>query len=198
MARMRSTRARRAGAVSERVVHTTRGARGASRARYPFVLVVERVFMTETDRISHTWRWLESNVANPLLRAVLRSPIHGVVSSRLMLLSYEGRRSGKRFTTPVAYERDGTAIVVTTFRESAVWWRNFQDGHPATIWIEGQRFDAVGRATTDGDAVADWLGALAERGRTRMLDFFGLDPDAPRAEREAAAERLVVVRFTPA
>jgi len=146
---------------------------------------------TGPDRL---FRGLEQHVANPILRVVLRSPIHRLVSGTLVLLSYEGRQSGRRFTTPVAYERDGTDVVVTTFRDEAVWWRNFRDGHPATLWLRGEPVDATGRASTDEAVVADWLETLADRD-SRLLSFFDVPAEGDRAAREAAAEDLVVVRF---
>jgi len=153
--------------------------------------------MSESQRVGQAWRWLEDHVANPILRWVLRSRFHGLASDSLLLLSYAGRRSGERFATPVAYERDGDAFVVTTFRDEVVWWRNFQDGHPARLWVAGDPVETAGQAVTDPVAIADWLEELAARGRTRLLSFFDLGPDRSRKELETAAEDLVVVRFVP-
>jgi hypothetical protein len=142
-------------------------------------------------------RWLEEHVINPVLRWLLRSPLHGLVSNWFLLVSYEGHTSGRRIRTPVAYERDGRDVVVVTFRETVVWWRNFRDGHPATLWLDGRPVETRGRAVTDPGAVADWLDELADRGRTRLLKFLDVPTDAPTADLESAAEGLVVVRFTP-
>jgi len=137
---------------------------------------------------------IESRVANPVLRVVLRTPLHRLVGGSLMLLTYEGRRSGRDYSTPVAYVRDEGAVVVTTFLEEATWWRNFRDGHPATLWLQGQPVAATGRATTDAAAVADWLETLRERA-SRFLGFFGVPDDPDRADLERSADGLVVVRF---
>lgn len=137
---------------------------------------------------------LERYVANPLLRVVLRSPLHGLVSDSLLLLSYEGRRSGDRFRTPVAYERDGDEFVVTTFREAGTWWRNFQDGHPATVWLRGDSVDVYGRAYTDEDVVAEWLETLVERD-ARILSLFDVPESPDDADLATVAADLVVVRF---
>ncbi len=40
---------------------------------------------------------------NPLMRALLRSPFHGLLSGMLMLLSYTGRKSGRTYTIPIGY-----------------------------------------------------------------------------------------------
>ena len=44
---------------------------------------------------------------NPLSRALLRSPLHGLMSRHVIVLCFEGRRTGKRYETPVAYRRCG-------------------------------------------------------------------------------------------
>jgi hypothetical protein len=41
--------------------------------------------------------------ANMVVRPLLRSRLHGVLSSRLMLLDYTGRKTGRRYTFPVGY-----------------------------------------------------------------------------------------------
>lgn len=153
--------------------------------------------MSGLSPAARSWRWTERNVVNPIVKRVLRSPLHGIVSDWLMLLSYEGRRSGSRYTTPVAYERDGPDIVVTTFRDQASWWRNFQDGHPARLWIRGEPVDAEGTAEVASAEVADWLDVLMDRNRTRLLGLFGLDAASSREEIADAASDLVVVRFVP-
>ena len=43
---------------------------------------------------------------------LLRSPLHRLSSGSLLLISYRGRRSGRRFTIPVMYaEREGTLTI---------------------------------------------------------------------------------------
>lgn len=138
---------------------------------------------------------IERYLANPLLRIVLRSPLHGLASDSFLLLSYEGRRSGDRFRTPVAYERDGDEIVVTTFREAGTWWRNFQDGHPATLWLRGDSVGTQGLAITDEDRIAAWLATLADRD-ARILSLFDVPEDPEEDGLAVITGDLVVVRFT--
>ena len=48
---------------------------------------------------------------NPLVAAVLRSPFHWLLSFGLMLITVTGRRSGRRYTIPVGYQRHGDLLV---------------------------------------------------------------------------------------
>lgn len=141
--------------------------------------------------------WVENDVVNPLVERILRSPVHPLLSWRLALLEYEGRVSGNRITTPVIYGRLGTSVVATTDRHVTNWWKNFRGGHPATLWIDGQPVDLTGRAELDPAAITDAytkLGyrSLAWRWATKGL---GVQPTAPREEREAAAADVVLVVF---
>src|SRR5215218_8339765 len=44
-----------------------------------------------------------NRIVNPALKAILRSPIHGLASGRLALITYTGRRSGREYTLPCFY-----------------------------------------------------------------------------------------------
>ena len=45
---------------------------------------------------------------NPLVLLLLRSPLRVAMSNSTMLLTFTGRKSGRTYTTPVNYVRDGT------------------------------------------------------------------------------------------
>ena len=49
---------------------------------------------------------------NPVIAALLRSPLHPLLSPGLVLVTVTGRHSGRRYTIPVGYQRDGDDLVV--------------------------------------------------------------------------------------
>ena len=49
---------------------------------------------------------------NPFMKTVLRSPLHGMISRRLLLITFTGRKSGKVFTTPISYEQEGATLLL--------------------------------------------------------------------------------------
>ena len=63
----------------------------------------------------------------------------GLVNRNIAMLSYTGRRSGRRFSTPVAYRRTGDEITINAnLPQSKTWWRNFLgDGGPLTLQVDG-------------------------------------------------------------
>ena len=140
---------------------------------------------------------LEARVVNPLVERILRSRFHGLLSGHLLLLSYEGRVSRTRITTPLLYEPIQGDFVVTTVRGEATWWRNFRGGYPATALIRGEPIDVRGVARTEPLEVAVWLRELATRSCfwRLVLRHYGVDQSHPPDRLEAAAETFVFVRF---
>lgn len=78
-----------------------------------------------------------NKVINPILKLLLRSPLHGLVSRNLMLISFTGRKSQHIYTTPVEYQRAGDMVTVLS-RKGRAWWKNLQGGAPVTLWLHGQ------------------------------------------------------------
>ena len=75
-------------------------------------------------------------VINPVMRVILRSPFHRIWSRSLMLITFTGRNSGRRFMTPVRYIRIGTTVRCFTTANTK-WWRNLRGGADVVLRIEG-------------------------------------------------------------
>ena len=99
---------------------------------------------------SHTPFVIVNRAINPLVRLVLRSPAHGLLSGHLALLSVTGRRSGRTFTFPVGYGRDGDRVTVgVDWPERKRWWRNLLEPAPVEIWLAGVHRTGTGQARGD-------------------------------------------------
>jgi len=91
-----------------------------------------------------------NQTANRLVRGLLRTPLHPLVSGRLALITVTGRRSGRRFTFPVAYTRDGDAVVIEVgWPDRKVWWRNLRDGGEVRMRLRG--VERTGHARAYGE-----------------------------------------------
>jgi hypothetical protein len=67
------------------------------------------------------------SVGNTAVSAVLRSPLHRMLSGSTGLIRYTGRRSGRQFITPAQYVDRGTDVVILVgHAEAKTWWRNFR------------------------------------------------------------------------
>jgi hypothetical protein len=76
-------------------------------------------------------------VINPMMRMLLRSPLHFVQSKSLMLITFKGRKSGRLFTTPVRYVRVGDSVRCFTSAEN-LWWRNLRGGAAVSLRLQGR------------------------------------------------------------
>ena len=132
-------------------------------------------------RINHT-------LVNPVVRGILRSPLHRLLSGSLMLVTFTGRRSGRRRTNPVGYARDGEALIVLVgWPERKSWWRNLRGGAPVTVVVRGRPLAGRAEVVTGADDPAR-AAALLEVYRRRF----------PRAGEDLDPGDAVLVRIEPA
>jgi hypothetical protein len=90
--------------------------------------------------------WMLNTLINPLVRALLRSPLHPLLSRRLLLLRVTGRRSGRTHEVPVGYADDGSEILVTVGApERKQWWRNIDHSTPVTVVLRGYERPGLAR-----------------------------------------------------
>jgi hypothetical protein len=77
---------------------------------------------------------------------VLRSRAHVLLSGRLAVLEYAGRRSGTVFAIPVRYAEtpDGTLVAIAVRPGRKLWWRSFAAPHDAMLELRGRRVAVVG------------------------------------------------------
>jgi hypothetical protein len=75
-------------------------------------------------------------VANGVVRGLLRAPVLSrFAGERLVTLYVTGRKSGRRFTVPVAYTKQGKDLLIGT---PFGWGRNLRTGEPVTIRLKGR------------------------------------------------------------
>ncbi|MEM8497570.1 MAG: nitroreductase/quinone reductase family protein [Pseudomonadota bacterium] len=96
-------------------------------------------------------------IVNPIVALLLRSPLHFLASKSLMVVTFWGRKSGKRYSTPVRYLRVGNTIVSFS-SDDTTWWRNLREGAKANLLVGG---DSIECTTTvierDNIKVRAWL-----------------------------------------
>ncbi len=92
------------------------------------------------------------DAVNARVAALTTSPRWGrLVGRSIVILTYTGRRSGRTFSTPVAYRRTGDDITIAVaMPEAKNWWRNFLGtGGPLTLRLNGT--DHTGHAVARRD-----------------------------------------------
>ena len=142
---------------------------------------------------TRVWRTLLP-VVNRLMRSWLRSRWHRPVSSSMMVLTFDGARSGRAYSFPVGYAEDAEGLV--TFTRFA-WWKNFREGRPVSLWLRGRKVRGRAVAVRDPEQVAERFPYYLRRNPHDGRYFgvrVGRDGRADPEDLAHAADRLVMVR----
>ena len=131
-------------------------------------------------------------VVNPLMRTLLTSRVHGLMSSQLLVLHFTGRRTGRRYDVPVGYDQTDAGLRVLT---NSGWRTNFRGGRDITVTYRGQRRPAHATTIEDPTTVAqvyeEAFSALGvKRAQRRMGIRVNLTRPPTREELIAAVRRL--------
>ena len=98
-----------------------------------------------------------NKIVYPMVRLILRSPLHGLMSSSLLIISCCGRKTGREYHLPVQYAQAGNIIyIVPGMPEQKTWWRNLNDAAPVKLTLRGQSLAGnavVLKAESDADAI---------------------------------------------
>jgi deazaflavin-dependent oxidoreductase (nitroreductase family) len=129
------------------------------------------------------------------MKFLLRSPMHGMVSKTVLLITFTGRKSGKSFTTPVDYSQEGDQVTIFSH---ANWWKNLRGGAPVTVRIQGREIKGLAEPVADDkQAVATGLAAHLQKVPSDAR-YYGVTFDEnrnPRADEvEKAAQTVVMIR----
>lgn len=132
-------------------------------------------------------------VVNPLIRAVLRSPLHRALANKVMLLSVHGRRTGRTHVVPVGRHECEGAFLVSA---SGSWRHNLRAGAPVRLVLDGtDRAGYVEEVERDSGRVAEIFARLLERvGRGRAGEL-GLRINVERSVSAAEIEPAVAGRW---
>ena len=74
---------------------------------------------------------------NPIMKSLLKSPIHSVVSNQIMILTFTGRKTGKSYSTPISYCQEDETVYSFTHAD---WWKNLVGGVQVRLLIRGQKY----------------------------------------------------------
>lgn len=144
-------------------------------------------------------------IGNPLMKFILRSPLHKMASSQIMLITVTGRKTGKRYTTPLNYVEEGDieegGLLSVVSHRHRTWWRNLRGGAPVTIYLRGRKRAAMAEVLEEPEAVAiqlyKHLQAVPQYAEPLGV---GLDdegePIRANAEKAAVGKVMVLIQVT--
>ncbi|MGK2867102.1 MAG: hypothetical protein ACSLFA_10770 [Mycobacterium sp.] len=139
------------------------------------------------------------DIVNPALKLALKTPLGGFIGD-FMLVAFTGRKSGKRYATPVsAHALDGALYVVL----EAQWKYNFRDGADAQVSHRGKTSTMRGELITDPAAVADIADRIArsynpKKAQRQMGLTFrdGSYPTVAQWEESARLLKIAAIKLT--
>jgi deazaflavin-dependent oxidoreductase (nitroreductase family) len=67
---------------------------------------------------------------------LLSTPLH-IIMGDTMLITVTGRKTGKKYTTPVGYFRENGDLWIMTSRDRT-WWRNVRGGAQVSMRMHGR------------------------------------------------------------
>jgi hypothetical protein len=137
-------------------------------------------------------------VLNPIVKMLLNSPLHFIMSGNIVLLTFTGRKSGRVLSTPVSYRIvDGSVHCFTDYVNQ--WWRNLQDVESIELLLKGKKL--IGKPivvskdqVVIAQAFGDFLTALP---RSASFSDVSLDKDKipNQQDVERAAKELVFIEI---
>jgi len=93
------------------------------------------------------------------------------MSKRVMVLSFTGRKSGKRYSTPVSYNWEGDHVIVVTF---SPWWKNFKEPAPVQMRIQGKNVSGTAVLVNDPVRIKQILQTLSNTNGKEMMQRMGM------------------------
>ena len=89
---------------------------------------------------------------NDFVKFFLQTPLH-IFMGDTMLITVTGCKTGKKYTTPVGFYRDGDFLWILSSRDRT-WWRNVKDGADVEMRIRGKDRIGFAEAVLDEEVVA--------------------------------------------
>lgn len=136
---------------------------------------------------------------NPVMRSLLRSPLHGITSHNIGIVHFTGRKSGRKLSTPLSYTREGNVVRLLS-NHNTRWWLNFR-GEDIRVEMEIARQRYPGTATLlegDGEALREGVRRFIHA-LPRDARVYGLQLDTDRkvveSSLDAVAEQLILVEI---
>lgn len=137
---------------------------------------------------------------NPIVSALLRSPLHRLLSKQFILLTVTGRKSGRTYRIPVGrHESNGTLTVAA----AGAWRHNLRGGATFRVTVDGREHEVHAELEEQPDRVAQvYKTMLDQLGPKRARDL-GLKVNVDRMltveeiEPVVAGRAIATIRLQP-
>ena len=138
-------------------------------------------------------------ILNPVMRGLLRSPLHGITSHNIGIVHFTGRKTGRKLNTPLSYTREGNIVRLLSNR-STRWWLNFRgEGVKVEMEIARQRYPGTallleGDSEALREGVRRFIRALPRDAKVYGLELTA-DGEVVEASLATIAGQLILVEI---
>jgi hypothetical protein len=142
---------------------------------------------------------MPGSFGNAFMKAIILSPLHGLMGDGFAVIIVTGRKTGRRISTPVNVSLQNGEFTVISFR-NRTWWRNLLDGRGGELHHRGKTFPVAARVLDRTSGILPVLKTYFKAYPAREKNFgIRTDPEGLALEEDLAraAEERVVVFLTP-
>lgn len=129
------------------------------------------------------------------VKILLHSPLHVLMSHQTMLLTLQGRKTGKSYTIVVTYVQDENTVFCLT---RANWWKNLRDGAEVLLCLRGKAIKGFAEPVPDHLLAEEKIMQIVQM-NSREAKYFSvildnqnrIDPASVRL----AAQHFILIRI---
>ena len=120
----------------------------------------------EKPGIKGTWIGTVLRVLNPVVRTLLRSPLHWPLSRWFVLLSWTGEKSGQQRSTPVSYVQEDSVAWVTAADK---WTKHVVGNETLRLRLRGAWTSASASQVENEESLQQHVRLFSDHGWFRWL-----------------------------
>jgi hypothetical protein len=133
--------------------------------------------------------------ANPWVKLLAHSPLHGLVDKSVVLITFTLKKSGRTITVPANYLQDGREVDIISLRRRT-WWRNLKGGAAVLVQLAGKKHNGWAIVMEELPKVAEVMEKFGEANpeyaRMMGLQTYGEGKAARKDLLNLARERVAV------
>jgi len=145
--------------------------------------------------------WFSNKLFNPILKAILHSPLRSLLPDNWVILTYTGRKTHKKrsLVFHFAQYKDEFIVVPGCFGELPNWWRNFRKESKVDLFYKGKSIECLARTIEQDETEA--VPRLAAYVRISHADQLGITAETTEEKFNelvtAAAKTYPIVTIRP-
>lgn len=130
---------------------------------------------------------------------LLRHRLMGLMGKQFMVITTTGRKSGKQYSVPIGYVRDGADYLAFNIMDHSNWLKNARVHPEVSLNIKGREIPVIAheiKPTTPEEVRA--LLRIYQREQPKQTErFFKATADSPDDKLMPVAQAIWFVRFVP-